>query len=201
MFLTLEATDKDSPAAPNITYSLEVTDEPFTIDPSSGKLSITSPGLDFEAQKTHVITVVALDFGNPPLSALAIINVTVRDVNDNRPQFLVKPPSGGFDDALSCSQDGANCTVYVHDGQVYSVHRGLVQLNATDADGKGNGAPFVFRILNGNTGGKRILVSIIQYALCFFSFIARLLQINFFRGLRLIEAIMVFVLFRIVLFG
>ena len=97
---------------------------------------------------------MALDSGKPPLSDRATVNITVRDVNDNRPRFMVKTPPGGLDDTLTCTVDGANCTVYVHDGEIYSVQRGLVLLNATDADGKGNSYPFVFRLLDKKSDSK-----------------------------------------------
>ena len=152
--ITLQAIDKDSWSATNISYSLEPTDSPFEIDSNSGKLSLAPPGLDFETQKMHLLTVIATDAGQPPLSTQTAVNITVRDVNDNRPRFLVKAPPGGYSDALNCSPDGTNCTVFVHDGTLDPVQRGLVLLNATDADGEGNGAPFVFRLLNGDSFGK-----------------------------------------------
>ncbi|VEN38816.1 unnamed protein product, partial [Callosobruchus maculatus] len=62
------------------------TDTPqFQID-AQGQISIARP-LDFERQSHHLIGVVALTDGSPPLTALAEIALQVQDENDHSPKF------------------------------------------------------------------------------------------------------------------
>uniref|UniRef100_A0A8C6VM71 FAT atypical cadherin 4 n=1 Tax=Naja naja TaxID=35670 RepID=A0A8C6VM71_NAJNA len=58
----------------------------FRLDPVSGKLSTISQ-LDREEQEHYSLHVVATDLGNPPLSSVALVNVSLLDVNDNSPLF------------------------------------------------------------------------------------------------------------------
>ncbi|KAK8746436.1 hypothetical protein OTU49_017016, partial [Cherax quadricarinatus] len=53
-----------------------------------GVISIGSP-VDFERVQQVVATVVATDGGTPPLSATALVNLTITDVNDNAPVFTL----------------------------------------------------------------------------------------------------------------
>ena len=43
--------------------------------------------LDHETAKNYFLTIQAQDGGDPPLSNRATVNITVLDVNDNRPMF------------------------------------------------------------------------------------------------------------------
>lgn len=45
--------------------------------------------LDYEQVQHVVVTVMATDGGAPPLSATALINITIKDVNDNPPVFIM----------------------------------------------------------------------------------------------------------------
>lgn len=54
----------------------------------SGVITINAP-VDYEKVKQVVATVVATDGGTPPLSATALVNVTITDVNDNAPVFTL----------------------------------------------------------------------------------------------------------------
>ncbi|CAG9865049.1 unnamed protein product [Phyllotreta striolata] len=60
-------------------------DPQFTID-SQGQISLAKP-LNFEAQSSHFIGVLALTDSSPPLVALAEIVLQVQDENDHAPQF------------------------------------------------------------------------------------------------------------------
>ena len=155
--VTLLAIDRDSGAAGNVTYQLSPSnkaDIPFFIDSLSGKLIVSSPGLDYEEHRLYRVTVTATDSGSPPLRTDTIVEVTVYDVNDNRPSFIVAAPPGG-ENSPTCSPDGANCTVFVHESSIEAVTRGIVLLNATDLDGKENAGPFRFKIKQGNSKGRR----------------------------------------------
>ncbi|XP_042195826.1 protocadherin-1-like isoform X2 [Callorhinchus milii] len=70
-------------------------DVPFQLKPAGESsdekrkkffLQTTAP-LDFEGVKEHVIEIVAVDTGNPPLSNTNSLRVRVLDVNDNAPIF------------------------------------------------------------------------------------------------------------------
>ncbi|XP_059201787.1 protocadherin alpha-8-like isoform X17 [Centropristis striata] len=69
-------------------------DVPFTLTPSlQDKMYslVTKSPLDREKQSHYVITVVAKDAGQPPLSSEKTISVVVADVNDNSPEFSLSP--------------------------------------------------------------------------------------------------------------
>lgn len=94
------ATDAD--AGPNGQLSYELlhygTEElPFAIDHSTGEISLIR-GLDFEAPpRSYHLFVRASDWGEPfRRQSQMLLNVTVEDVNDHRPQF-----------------EKTNCTAYV----------------------------------------------------------------------------------------
>ncbi|KAM9356596.1 protocadherin alpha-8-like [Symphorus nematophorus] len=52
---------------------------------------VTKSPLDREKKSEYIITVVAKDTGQPPLSSEKTISVVVSDVNDNRPEFSRSP--------------------------------------------------------------------------------------------------------------
>ena len=43
--------------------------------------------MDHETTREYLLTIVATDRGDPPLSNSAIVSINVSDVNDNAPQF------------------------------------------------------------------------------------------------------------------
>lgn len=57
----------------------------FHID-NQGQISLARP-LNFEAQATHLIGVLAMTDSSPPLTALAEVTLQVQDENDHAPQF------------------------------------------------------------------------------------------------------------------
>lgn len=54
----------------------------------AGVISIGAT-VDYERVQQVVATVVATDGGTPPLSATALVNLTITDVNDNAPVFTL----------------------------------------------------------------------------------------------------------------
>ncbi|XP_037531489.1 protocadherin beta-15-like [Nematolebias whitei] len=71
-------------------------DGPFTLSPTlKDKMFslVTRTHLDREKESKYVLTIIATDAGQPPLSAERTINLVVSDVNDNRPEFLMSPYS------------------------------------------------------------------------------------------------------------
>ncbi|XP_063731802.1 protocadherin alpha-8-like isoform X6 [Eleginops maclovinus] len=67
---------------------------PFTLSPSSKDTMyslVTKSPLDRERLSQYVLTIIAKDAGQPPLSSEKTINVVVSDVNDNSPGFSLNP--------------------------------------------------------------------------------------------------------------
>ncbi|XP_067104242.1 protocadherin alpha-8-like [Osmerus mordax] len=69
-------------------------DVPFTLTPSlqdNMYSVVTKSPLDREKQSQYDVTIVAKDAGQPALSSVKTISVTVSDVNDNSPEFSLSP--------------------------------------------------------------------------------------------------------------
>ncbi|XP_043530022.1 protocadherin Fat 4 isoform X1 [Chiloscyllium plagiosum] len=85
------ALDKDLGANGTVRFLLDP-DSParyrdlFRLDPVSGRLTCLTE-LDREEHAEYTLSVQARDKGNPPLSSVVPVSVTVQDVNDNRPTF------------------------------------------------------------------------------------------------------------------
>ncbi|XP_074987313.1 cadherin-related family member 2 isoform X1 [Caretta caretta] len=95
----IQAFDNDEPGTGNshLRFQLEpgAFSANFTIDPATGVLRSLGV-LDREAlgrvlQGKVVVTVRVHDLGEPQLSSLVNVTITVEDVNDNAPVFLNKP--------------------------------------------------------------------------------------------------------------
>ena len=89
------ADDIDLNENANITYSLRGVDNDgtFSIDVKSGKLYLQQP-LDYEGNKNEYnLEILAEDNGTPTLSNYAKAHITVEDVNDNSPVFIMDMPT------------------------------------------------------------------------------------------------------------
>ena len=82
----VQAFDNDDGINKQIVYSLVQTNVPFTVNGQSGTIT-TIHKLDREKQSQYAFDVKATDKGDPPLSSVAQVSVTVTDINDNPPQF------------------------------------------------------------------------------------------------------------------
>ncbi|XP_038149789.1 cadherin EGF LAG seven-pass G-type receptor 3 isoform X2 [Cyprinodon tularosa] len=89
--LHVQAIDTDSGDNARLEYRLTGTgsDTPFVINSATGWITVSSM-LDRESVEHYVFGVEARDYGMPPLSATSSVTITVKDVNDNRPEFLQK---------------------------------------------------------------------------------------------------------------
>ncbi|KAK3606324.1 hypothetical protein CHS0354_041958 [Potamilus streckersoni] len=110
--------------------------------------------LDRETQGFYQIVVIALDGGMPPKTGMLTINITVTDVNDNRPRF---------------SQNSYNVTI----DEKVAINSVILRVSATDADEGKNGkvtysltltdtvymASFI--ALNASTGEVTLLKSLV----------------------------------------
>ncbi|KAA0201593.1 hypothetical protein HAZT_HAZT002671 [Hyalella azteca] len=94
--IRVAASDSDSSENGFLSYSLVNGNQvPFTIDPFDGIIR-TAKVLDFETgKKSYTLRVKVSDWGQPyKHETQTIIQVTVKDINDNRPQFLTSDCSG-----------------------------------------------------------------------------------------------------------
>uniref|UniRef100_A0A8C6SFH8 Cadherin domain-containing protein n=1 Tax=Neogobius melanostomus TaxID=47308 RepID=A0A8C6SFH8_9GOBI len=124
--LVLSASDDDLGANGTIRFSFEAdtpakVQELFRLDAMSGRLS-TAAELDREDQASYLLHIQAADAGSPPLHSVGKVNITLRDINDNRPVFYpvqyfanVKEnePSGSYVTTVSATDPdlGRNGTV------------------------------------------------------------------------------------------
>uniref|UniRef100_A0A3P9NIR3 Protocadherin Fat 4 n=1 Tax=Poecilia reticulata TaxID=8081 RepID=A0A3P9NIR3_POERE len=122
----LSASDDDLGANGTIRFSFDAetsasTQELFRLDAVSGRLS-TAVELDREHQASYLLHIRAADGGSPPLHSVGNVNITIWDINDNRPVFYpvqyfanVKEnePSGSYVTTVSATDRdlGRNGTV------------------------------------------------------------------------------------------
>ena len=86
------ATDRDSGSNSNLSYYLEPNVTSFRLEihqnlDGSPRLTLHPENLNREMWESYELLVVARDGGEPQLSAILTVLITVLDVNDNRPTF------------------------------------------------------------------------------------------------------------------
>ena len=113
--LTLSAEDDDAVDTLRFTIVSGNNGKTFAINETSGVITLAK-AVDFETEAGYELIVVALDSGN--LTSMAVVTVTVLDVNDNAPVF-----------------EGLPLEVFITDETADKV----VQLSATDSDSGLNG--------------------------------------------------------------
>lgn len=111
ILLQVSATDRDLNSV--VTYDFISPQPAFSINRSSGEIRV-SQTLDRETQPVFRLPVTAFDNGIPPRSGRALVSITVRDANDNRPVFSPSSYSAQVDDSapvghiirrLTCTDD------------------------------------------------------------------------------------------------
>ncbi|XP_053735992.1 protocadherin-12 isoform X1 [Synchiropus splendidus] len=90
--LKVEATDLDLELSGRVSFFIHnSTNRKFSVHPTSGMVTVTSP-LDYEEASFYSFTVVAVDNGHPPLTSTATVQVHIQDVNDNSPVITDPEP-------------------------------------------------------------------------------------------------------------
>lgn len=92
--ITLRTADLDSGDNGTVEYFIHSDTQiqypaTFSVNRTSGKVTALQ-SFDREVKDKYIIKVVACDKGPKPLSATATIELTIKDVNDNRPKFSPK---------------------------------------------------------------------------------------------------------------
>ncbi|KAM3926565.1 protocadherin gamma-C5-like isoform 8-T8 [Leptodactylus fuscus] len=92
VILKLNATDLDDGANGEIFYSfdhhtLESAKKIFDINPQTGEITVKG-SVDYEVSKSYELFVKAADKGLPKLEGRCVVQVDVRDVNDNTPEII-----------------------------------------------------------------------------------------------------------------
>ncbi|OWF39317.1 protocadherin Fat 4-like [Mizuhopecten yessoensis] len=87
--VSVSATDLDSGARGRLTYTISGGDgvSYFTIDSTSGTISSSSV-IDYELNTFFNLIVQASDSALPSLTSQCLVNVRIRDINDNAPVFI-----------------------------------------------------------------------------------------------------------------
>lgn len=86
--LTVSATDIDKGPNGMIRYEISAGNErqEFAIDPISGSITISQP-LDYDTIQEYHLNITAQDLGFKPQTAVAMLRITLTDINDNAPIF------------------------------------------------------------------------------------------------------------------
>ncbi len=85
--LQVEASDRDMGDNARITYSTIQDDTKYlSIDANNGMVR-ANIALDYEFKQSYEWVILAIDNGNPPLTASATLNLTLIDINDSAPEF------------------------------------------------------------------------------------------------------------------
>ena len=113
----LQFTDRDQGSNAEISLELSPDNTPFAIEDDGSIIVISELDAD-KVNPVYVITVVATDMGQPPMSSEETITIVVNDTNDNAPEFssdvysisvLENTPAGGLFNVSATDRDsGAN---------------------------------------------------------------------------------------------
>ena len=106
-------------------------EEIFEISTSTGEIVLTG-GLDRERTAEYMLLIEAKDHGEPPLSSTATVRITVKDVNDNSPNFTQHEYHTEVDEVLPI-------------GEI------VIHVSASDLDAGDNGK-VEYKIASGNDG-------------------------------------------------
>ncbi|XP_062870185.1 protocadherin-16-like [Trichomycterus rosablanca] len=122
--LQVTARDKDQGPNGDVRYSIlpntGTHSDWFTIDAVTGIIT-TATQLDYETYPNPSVKIVATDGGKPPLSSTAVVEISLQDVNDNKPVF----GSGSYEVSIKENTAAGTC---------------FLEVTANDADGGSFGA-------------------------------------------------------------
>ncbi|XP_026686554.1 cadherin-related tumor suppressor-like, partial [Diaphorina citri] len=105
---------KDSGASSGNSQTQGGTGDLFRVNSTTGDIYLLK-SLDREKQAEYLLTLQAMDSGNPPLSGTGIVRILVQDVNDHSPEFERQSYSASVSENLPAGSS-------------------VIQLNASDKD-------------------------------------------------------------------
>ncbi|CAF0953706.1 unnamed protein product [Didymodactylos carnosus] len=90
----IHAIDGDSGLNGQIRYTIQSIDPPsanktFKLDLDTGELKLAQL-LDYEIEKHYSLKIRAADRGQGSMPAIATVNISIKDENDNKPLFMIK---------------------------------------------------------------------------------------------------------------
>ena len=129
--------DADSGVNGRIKFTIKNTTGHFTVHPDSGEVR-TNGSLDFETIENHVIFIQVADGGEPSLSSLLRLDVRIKDLNDNVPQFF-------------------NTSYEVRVSEDQKVGNIVLTVGASDADSRQNGDIFFTLVQNEDSHSFKML--------------------------------------------
>lgn len=131
--LQVFATDLDTGSNGDIRYSIDRgnSEGRFKINQDTGVISVAGL-IDREETSVYQLVIRAFDQGSSPLMAETVARITVTDVNDNPPSLTRN-----------------NLTVSLQENS--PLQSKVVHLRPHDKDGPGNGSPFTFALISGDT--------------------------------------------------
>ena len=125
----LMASSRDAGVNAEITYSIIGGNEgmKFMIKADTGLVSVAGE-IDHERAKEYFLTIQALDGGSPPLSNHATVNISIMDVNDNKPIFTQLSYSAGVGENSPVGSSVITLTATDLDQVKYSWPATLIQV-------------------------------------------------------------------------
>ncbi|GAU98557.1 hypothetical protein RvY_09686-2 [Ramazzottius varieornatus] len=131
--LQVRAVDTDSAENAKVRYEVVNKSMPFDVEALTGWITVKSK-LDRETIPSFALTIVAVDHGEPSLSTSTTVEISLTDVNDQRPMF-----------------DRNNYSLLLQEKRPSGFS--VLRFGVTDLDLEPNGAPFVLSIVSGNEEG------------------------------------------------
>ncbi|XP_057584441.1 cadherin-related family member 2 [Hippopotamus amphibius kiboko] len=122
---SIHASDPDTGEGGHITYSLLSGngEDIFAVDPDSGTVTVrNSKLLDREKQAVYYLTLQATDGGN--LSSSTTLQITVLDVNDNKPVV-----SGSYNIFVQEEEGNVSVTIQAHDDDEPGTNNSLLHFS------------------------------------------------------------------------
>ena len=83
--ISVKAVDNDG-VRESLSYSVLANTTDFLIDSNTGAITVARQ-LDYELHKDYVLIVIVQDIGSPYLSSRTLVDISLSDINDNKPVF------------------------------------------------------------------------------------------------------------------
>ena len=138
--ITVKAQDNDGTSPNNdVIYRIESgARDNFKIDSHSGLIQVES-GANLDKDESgyfYGLKVIAIDRGTPALTGTVDVNITITDVNNKRPIFLINPLSISISESRPVNDVIATYTAFDPDETSQLRYLILDDITGTDEDGQ-----------------------------------------------------------------